>query len=277
MRILIFGASGMLGRTLFKFLSNDDTFHVFGTVRTATVHQNIIPHVSVESIDSLSKAFEIAKPHAVINCIGLVKQLSDGNVPLKAIAINSQLPHQLSALCKPTQTRLIQISTDCVFSGAKGNYDEEDIPDAKDIYGRSKLLGEVLDAHALTLRTSIIGHDQSSQKSLLEWFLSQKEQTKGYTRAIFSGFPTIELAKIIKQILCQHQSLTGIYHVASQPINKFDLLSLIAKIYQKTIQIIPDETLTIDRSLNGSRFTQATGYTAPSWPELIQVMYACEK
>ncbi len=280
MRVLIFGATGMLGSTLFRYLSLDPTLDVFATVRSyqtdkhfsKELTQKLITGVNIDNYNSLIETYIKVKPDVVINCIGLVKQLNEATQPLKAIFVNAQFPHQLSELCKLTNSRFIHISTDCVFSGKKGNYTEDDAPDAKDLYGRSKLLGEVTEPHALTLRTSIIGHELESKKGLLEWFLSQGNQTKGFNKAIFSGLPTIELAKVIKSALKQPQ-LHGLYHVSSQAINKFDLLCLIAKTYQKTIDIIKDEQLVIDRSLNSARFQAASGYVAPTWPELISIMH----
>jgi dTDP-4-dehydrorhamnose reductase len=278
MRVLIFGATGMLGSTLFRYLSLDSTLEVFATVRShADKHfgdsKNLIRGINIENPSSLVEAFIKAKPDVVVNCIGLVKQLSESTQPLKALLVNAQLPHQLSELCKLNNSRLILISTDCVFSGKKGNYTEQDFPDAKDLYGRSKLLGEVDEPHALTLRTSIIGHELESKKGLLEWFLSQRDQTKGFNKAIFSGLPTIELSKVIKNML-HRPDLSGLYHVSSEAINKYDLLCLIAKIYNKTIHIVKDDNLIIDRSMNSARFSAATGYVAPSWPELISAMHA---
>ncbi len=156
---------------------------------------------------------------------------------------------------------------------AKVNYTENDFADANDLYGRSKFLGEVDYPNSITLRTSIIGHELGRSRSLIGWFLDQQSSVKGFTRVIFSGLPTIELAQIVYNIVIPKPNLTGLYHVAVKPINKFDLLHLVAKIYQKTIEIIPSNKLIIDRSLNAERFNQATGYATPEWPELIKAMY----
>jgi len=281
MKILVLGITGMLGSTLFRVLSNDNRFEVFGTVRsseclrffTKSYTPRIISGINAENTDSLLQAYQIARPQVVINCIGLIKQLADGNNPLRAIAINARLPHQLSELCKLTDSRLLHISTDCVFSGNKGNYSESDAPDAKDVYGRSKLLGEVDEPHTLTVRTSMIGHELVSNRSLLEWFLAQKDPVKGFNKAIFSGLPVLELSHVIKNLILNRQNLSGLYHVAGFPISKYELLQLIATTYNKSIDIIQDDSLVIDRSLNAARFNQATGYQPPKWPELIQQMH----
>lgn len=192
---------------------------------------------------------------------------------LQAVPINTLLPHRLAALCQATAARLVHISTDCVFSGVNGNYVETDFPDAYDLYGRSKLLGEVDYPHAITLRTSIIGHELSGHRSLINWFLAQQGSVRGFTRAIFSGLPTVELATLVRDVVLPRQELHGLYHVASKPINKFDLLQLVAKAYGKAIEIIPVEDLVIDRSLNAGRFKEATGYVPPEWPALVKRMH----
>jgi dTDP-4-dehydrorhamnose reductase len=176
-------------------------------------------------------------------------------------------------LCKATGARLVHISTDCVFSGEKGGYLESDFPDAYDLYGRSKLLGEVDYPHAITLRTSIIGRELSGHRSLVGWFLAQQGTVQGFTGAIFSGLPTMELARVINEYVLPRPDLHGLYHVATQPINKYDLLKLVAKTYGKDTEIVPSDRLTIDRSLNADRFREATGYVAPEWPVLVQNMH----
>ena len=281
MRVMVLGVTGMLGNAMFRVLSENADLVVCGTARSVSskryfaenLQSQIIVGVDVENHDSLVRVFADVRPNIVVNCVGLVKQLADANNPLQAVPINTLLPHRLAALCQATSARLIHISTDCVFSGSKGGYLETDCPDAYDIYGRSKLLGEVDYPHAITLRTSIIGHELSGHRSLVNWFLAQQNSVKGFTRAIFSGLPTVELATIVRDVVLLHQELHGLYHVASKPINKFDLLQLVAKAYGKSIEIKPAEDLVINRSLNANRFKQATGYVSPEWPTMIQHMY----
>jgi dTDP-4-dehydrorhamnose reductase len=282
MRIMILGVTGMLGNAMFRVLSESSDLAVFGTARgensrryfPSSFSSQIIVGVNVENHDSLVGAFATVRPDVVVNCIGLVKQLADANDPLQAVPINTLLPHRLAALCQASSARLIHISTDCVFSGAKGNYLETDFPDAYDLYGRSKLLGEVDCPHAITLRTSIIGHELSGNRSLVNWFLAQHGAVNGFTRAIFSGLPTVELATVVRDVVLPHKELHGLYHVSSDPINKFDLLQLVAKTYGKVIEINPVEDLVIDRSLNSDRFKKATGYLPPEWTVLAQRMCA---
>lgn len=282
MNILVLGVSGMLGNAMFRVLSAAPGLHVHGTARGSSARQQFLPQLServlvgvdVENYDSLVRAFGVTNPDVVINCIGLVKQLADSNDPLLAVPINTLLPHRLAALCKATGARLVHVSTDCVFSGSKGNYTEADFPDAHDLYGRSKLLGEVDYPHAITLRTSIIGHELNGQRSLLGWFLAQEKPVSGFTRAIFSGLPTIELAQVVRDVVLTHPELHGLFHVAAAPINKYELLRLIAQAYQKEIDIMPDDSLVIDRSLNSERFRQLTGYVAPPWRQLVEQMHS---
>ena len=281
MRILILGVTGMLGNAMFRLLSAVPDLDVYGSARTESakhyfddkLRQKIISGVDVEHHDSLVRVFGIVKPDVVINCIGLVKQVADVEDPLQTIPINTLLPHRLAALCKISGSRFVHISTDCVFSGKKGSYIETDFPDADDLYGRSKLLGEVDCAHAITLRTSIIGHELSGHRSLIGWFLAQQGQVKGYSNAIFSGLPTVELSRVVRDFVLPYSELTGVYHVASTPISKFELLGLVANVYGQVVEIIPDVELTIDRSLNADRFKRGTGYVAPPWEELIKRMY----
>ncbi len=268
---------------MMRVLSGDHNLDVYGTVRQESARQffldlpsdHLLSGIDVTCEDSLTKVFADIHPTVVINCVGLIKQLPEAKNPLSALLLNSVLPHRLAALCRVAQARLIHISTDCVFSGSKGNYGEESVPDANDLYGRSKLLGEVEYSHTITLRTSIIGPELGGGRhGLVSWFLGEQNAVKGYRRAIFSGLPTVELAHIIRDYVLPREELSGLYHVASTPINKYDLLSLIAKTYGKEINIIPDDTVMIDRSLDAARFQTATGYKVPAWPVLIERMYS---
>jgi dTDP-4-dehydrorhamnose reductase len=282
MKILVVGASGMIGSTVLRVLSEKQDWEVFGTVRDgsvkrffpANIGERLIADVDVEHPDALMKALEDIDPAVVINCAGLTKHKPEADDPLISIPINTLMPHRLAGLCKLVGARLVHISTDCVFSGEKGGYTEDDYADAHDVYGKSKALGEVSYPHAITLRTSTIGHELQSKYGLLDWFLSQEGRCKGYTRAIFSGVPTVVLAKVIRDVVIPRGELHGVYHVAAKPIAKYDLLSLVAKAYGKQIEIVPDDKLVIDRSLDAARFREATGYVAPEWEQMIKLMYA---
>ena len=282
MKVLVLGASGMLGNAVFRVLSEKKDWQVYGTLRSAsskrffqaTIVEHLLVGIDVEQYDSLIKAFVLSQPDVVINCIGLVKQLAEADDPLQAIPINTLLPHRLARLCEFSGARLVHMSTDCVFSGDTGGYCESDASDATDLYGKSKFLGEVNYPHAITLRTSIIGHELQSAHGLVDWFLSQQDSCKGYSRAIFSGVPTVVLAKIIRDVVIPRPELCGVYHVAATPISKLNLLKLVAQVYGKSIEVIPDDRLAIDRSLNAERFSEATGYITPEWQEMIKLMYS---
>ncbi|WP_114153205.1 dTDP-4-dehydrorhamnose reductase family protein [Chromobacterium haemolyticum] len=282
MRVLILGATGMLGSTLLRLFHGYSGIEVFGTVRSISakkilpneVHSQLIVGVDVESNEHLLRLMVKVCPDVVVNCIGLVKQLSDSELPLAAIPINALLPHRLAEICALFGSRFIHISTDCVFSGKKGLYAESDFADADDLYGRSKYLGEVSYPHAVTLRTSIIGHELNSSRSLICWFLSQYGQVHGFRRAVFSGLPTVELGRVMLEYVLPNKELCGLYHVSAEPINKFNLLTLVAKHYEKDIEIIARDDFVIDRSLDSSRFRQATGFRPKAWDQLIQSMKA---
>lgn len=279
MRILVLGASGMLGNAMLRVMTEKNDWTIYGTLRSANAalqamapRAQLICGIHADQPDRLMAAFTQSRPEIVINCVGLVKQLASAEDPLEAIPINGLLPHRLARLCELAKARLVHISTDCVFSGRKGNYSEADVPDAEDVYGRSKLIGEVNYPHAITLRTSIIGHELGTAHGLIDWFLAQQGRIKGYTEAIFSGLPTCELARVIRDIVIPNPDLHGTYHVAAEPISKHDLLQLVNRDYGKALQIEPDDKVKIDRSLDASRFREATSYVASAWPELVTQM-----
>jgi len=281
MKLLILGASGMLGNSLLRWFAERSSFHVYGSVRNyesikvlnaSAPNAEIIADIDVENLDSLTRLFAQIKPDVVINCIGIIKQLAEADDPLTAIPINALLPHRLVRLSQLAGARLIHVSTDCVFSGEKGGYLESDPPDAKDLYGRSKLIGEVDYENAITLRTSIIGHELNSAHGLVEWFLSQVEPVHGFSKAVFSGLPTVELARVIDQYVLPHPELRGLYHVSADPIDKYSLLKLLANAYGCKVKVIHDDKFVIDRSLNSERFRNATCYQPPTWSDLVKRM-----
>jgi dTDP-4-dehydrorhamnose reductase len=219
---------------------------------------------------ALERALGQAKPEAVINCVGLIKQRDEARDEALTLRVNAEFPHRLAKRCGEAGARLIHFSTDCIFAGTKGNYTESDLPDAADLYGQSKHQGEVADAHSVTLRTSVIGHELGTKLALLDWFLSQHGQAiSGFTKAIYSGFTTLEMARIVDRILTQHPALSGVWHVASEPISKFALLQLCREKLGWEGVIEPNDEFVCDRSLNADRFNQATGYTPPSWEAMI--------
>jgi dTDP-4-dehydrorhamnose reductase len=277
MRILIVGGAGMLGHQLWRHLHRDhevwvtlrqpiDRYRRFGLFEV----DRMIAGIDAADDAALATVFAQARPEAVINCVGIVKQLQQATDPLVSISINSLLPHRLAKLSAECGARLIHVSTDCVFSGAKGNYRENDFSDAEDLYGRTKYLGEVHGRCCVTLRTSIIGRELETKSGLIEWFLQQRGQAiKGFRRAIYSGFTTHELARIIETVLLRHSSISGLWHVSARAISKYDLLKLAQQAFDWSGDIIPDEAFVCDRSLDSARFRTETGYQPPTWPQML--------
>ena len=277
MRLLILGGSGMLGHQLWRGLhaQHDTWVTLRRPVADFAVH-NLFDEAKAIQLDditddiALERALGQAKPEAVINCVGLIKQRDEASDEALTLRVNAEFPHRLAKRCGEAGARLIHFSTDCIFAGTKGNYTESDPSDAADLYGQSKHQGEVADAHSVTLRTSVIGHELATNLALLDWFLSQRGQAiSGFTKAIYSGFTTLEMARIVDRILTQHTDLSGVWHVASEPISKFGLLELCREKLGWEGVIEPNDEFVCDRSLNADRFNQATGYTPPSWEAMI--------
>lgn len=284
-KILILGATGMLGHKLCIGLSQNPHFQVATTMRDNTdplltkvlpPEVQILNGIHATNEKSLEELFQKNSPDVVINCIGIVKQNQEAKDYIASISINSLFPHKMAKLCQKLNIRFIHISTDCVFSGKLGQpYTEQMNSDAEDLYGKSKFLGEVIDLpNALTLRTSIIGREIKHPTGLLEWFLSQKQkQAKGFSRALYSGLTTNLAVDVLTKVILEHTQLHGLYQVATEAISKFDLLQIINEIYETNVKIAKDENFFCDRRLNGSAFAQATGWSAPSWTELIRDMH----
>jgi len=279
--VLIIGATGMLGNAQMTELSKYKNLAVFGTVRyfgeaekylPKKLLKNIVANIDVENTDNLARVLSDISPDVVINCVGLIKQAKDEKDIALNISLNSLFPHRLAHLCELQGSRLIHISTDCVFSGKKGFYSEDDTLDAEDVYGMTKALGEVGPPH-LTIRTSILGHGLEGHGSLIDWFLSQKGKIKGFSKVIYSGFPTIEIARIIAEYIIPNEKLKGLYQVSSEPISKYELLKMVTTVYHKKIEINEYPQAVSDRSLNSAKFRKITGYKPPSWEQLIKKMY----
>lgn len=281
-RILVLGGSGMLGHQLVQ--SWRGRFDVWATLRGSFEQferfgifdkEKTLTNVSAENFDSVVNVFSSVRPDVVVNCIGVIKQLKTAKDPIPTLTINSIFPHRVANLCRASGARFITLSTDCVFSGAKGNYSEADTPDATDLYGQSKHWGEVEGEKCLTLRTSIIGRELGTAHSLIDWFLSNRgknEKVKGFTKAIYTGFPTVVFADILANLVENHQNLNGVWHVSSEPINKYELLKLVNQEFNAGIEIEPFDDFYCDRSLNSSRFRAETGFKPESWTEMIKAM-----
>jgi len=284
-KVIILGATGMLGNTLFRYLITDPNLEVLGTVRSNSYKKKFDPAfrdslLSIKNIVKrvvLNQVLNKHKPDMVINCIGQIKQDHRIKNPSSIIEINSLFPHLVNELCVQSSIRLIHFSTDCVFDGTAGNYKEADNPNPIDLYGRSKLLGELNNEHSLTIRTSMIGHELSTNKSLLNWVLNQDKKINGFTKAIFSGLPALELAIIIKERIIPNLEINGILHVSGIPISKYHLIKIILKEYKKKVTLEKFSDLQIDRSLDCQKFFNISGYKSKSWTQLISEMHAFEK
>ena len=280
MKILILGGSGMLGHQLWKhFHSRYETFVTLR--RTGQEFERyglfkdgrVFAGVDAEDFAQVARIIRNYRPDAVLNCVGIIKHLAEAKNPIQCITINSLLPHRLAEVCGEFGARLVLFSTDCVFSGKRGHYCENDLADAEDLYGRTKYLGEVIGStHAITLRSSIVGRELGSSHSLVDWFLSQDGgKVHGFRRAIYSGFTTLEMSRIVECVLTEQRGLYGLWHVASEPINKYDLLLLLRDRFKISVEIVPQDEFFCDRSLVGARFAEATGYRA-EWPAMIEEM-----
>ena len=284
MNILVLGCNGLIGYSIFNVLSDNNDLNVFGALRSQDLKSfftkkltnfifsdfNIYDNSLIESLLIKSEA------EIVINCIGITKHVFSENDASSLIFANSLFPHNLNKICKKLNIKLIHISTDCVFSGMKGNYLESDNTDSLDMYGKSKALGEIIDDNCLTIRTSTIGHEINTKYGLLEWFLSQSEVCDGYSNAIFSGLPTIVLAEVLRDIIIYEKKLTGLLHIGSSPISKYDLLCLIKDVYKKNINIRKIDKPIINRSLNADKFKSLFSFNS-DWNHLITKMHNSHK
>jgi dTDP-4-dehydrorhamnose reductase len=280
-RVLVLGGGGMLGHKMFEILSRDyETWCTLrvprdsGRWRTIELFQSdrVLDACDLADRSTLERVLTRVQPDVIVNCVGVIKQRADAQNAIPSIAINALLPHWLVCAAAARGARLIHISSDCVFSGRTGNYHEDDFCDADDLYGRTKALGEVRDGNALTLRTSIIGRELRYHQSLLDWFLRQEgaKTVPGYRRALWSGVTTIHLAQLVGRIIRDHPDLCGLFHVSSGTMSKHDLLQLLKRGYGLDLTVVPDETVVIDRSLDGRKLEAAIGYKSPPWEEMVE-------
>lgn len=279
MRVAVFGAGGMLGKAILRRLSVTPEITAFGYARNTgkvsfssiatSLQAELLMLPSLTDSYGLGESLAALNPDVIVNCIGHRGTEPGADKVADMVLANSWWPHQLAALADATNARLIHFSSDGVFSGRQGRYREDDIPDAEDLYGRSKLLGEPVGAHCLTIRTSIIGHDHFESVQLLDWLLRQQGSVCGYSNVIFSGLTTVEISKIVADILLHRSDMSGVWNIASQPISKYDLLAIVIDQYRLGIDLMPAPQPVCDRSLDGSRFSASTGYIPPTWPDLI--------
>lgn len=278
-RILVVGATGMLGHEAIRVLAPD--FEVWGACRDprglpdlGVPAERILPGLDATDARSAQELIDRVRPNVVINAVGIVKQRADAKAAIPSITVNSLWPHVLAEACEQRGARMVHVSTDCVFSGSRGMYRESDVPDAFDLYGRSKLLGEVTDReNAVTLRTSIIGWQTGPATGLVGWFADHRDEAlNGYTKAVFSGLTTGELTRVIRDVVMPDATLSGLWHVSVEPIDKYTLLTNLADYLGWSVDITPSDQLVIDRSLDSTRFRERTGWVPPSWDELLQTL-----
>lgn len=280
--MLILGGGGMLGHRLwYECVGRFDCWASVRATSSSYSHyalfhpDRLLGGVDATDFDTVARVVHRVQPDVVVNAIGVVKQHPASQDAITSLTVNALFPHHLFRVCDTVGARLIHVSTDCVFSGRKGMYVETDLPDAEDLYGRSKLLGEVQGPHCLVLRTSMIGRELQTSYGLVEWFLRQRgARVRGYTNAIFSGLSTLALARLIAEIIERHFTLVGLYHVSSQPISKYEVLCLLRDAYHVSVEIEPFPEVRIDRSLDSARFRAATGFVPPSWADMAQKMAA---
>lgn len=277
MKVLVIGGDGMLGHQLFKGLGR--THDVRATLRRPLAaygdlglftSDNAYPETDVRSTGCLAGVLAEYRPEVICNAAGIVKQRPAAHDAVASIEVNALFPHRLAAMAGDIGARVIHVSTDCVFSGKRGGYAEDDVPDPIDLYGRSKLLGELDQEGCLTLRTSIIGLELQGRQALVEWALSQQGTIRGFRGALYSGLTTAELARVFEAVMTGDPDLHGVWHVASEPISKYDLLvELFARLGRSDVEVIPDDAFVCDRTLQADRFNRVTGYRPPAWSTML--------
>jgi len=277
MKILVLGGSGMLGHCLFQHFA-ERGFEVKATMRQgeAAYHRfGLFPAarcffgVDLRDPGAVQRVLAQFRPEVVLNAAGLVKQRDAAKVALPCLEINAVFPHRLAELCEPLGARILHLSTDCVFSGARGKYRETDPIDATDLYGLTKYLGELREGNCLTLRTSILGPELESQQGLFEWFMAQRGTVRGFRNAIYTGFTTFEMARILEMLVVKFPDARGLYHAGSEPVSKYELLCKVKAQAGLSTEVVPDDTVRCDRSLDSTRFRETFGYTPPSWDAMV--------
>jgi dTDP-4-dehydrorhamnose reductase len=275
-KILIIGGDGMLGHELLQHLSTThdarvtlrgglsayEPFRMFNT-------DNAYDGIDVQRPESVRAVITDFCPDAIVNAAAIVKQRPEANNSIPVIEVNALFPHQLELMARSAGSRVVQISTDCVFSGTRGYYAEDDVPDPVDLYGRTKLLGELVDGRAVTLRTSMIGLELTRRIGLVEWALAQSEAISGYRRVPYNGLTTMEFARVLELVLTRHSALTGVWHVSTHSISKHDLLVRLFELLDEPIEVKPDDAVACDRTLRSDRFRAATGWEPPTWEQML--------
>jgi dTDP-4-dehydrorhamnose reductase len=274
-RVLVLGGTGMLGHRVARAFAGAHEVHATArdlAVATRAQLPAALHKLDVLDSDALVGVLEQVAPAVVVNCVGIVKQLDAAKQAIPSIRINALFPHELAQMCSRRDIRLVHVSTDCVFSGDlpfPQAYREDDTSDARDLYGRTKFLGEV-GAPAITLRTSIVGPELQHANGLLEWLRRQGDaEVQGFRNAWFSGLTTDTLADVIRDVVESHPGLAGVFHVSADPVNKHDLLLALKDALALPTTIRGVDTPTINRVLDSSRFRDATAIQIPTWAEML--------
>ena len=279
MKILVLGGTGLIGNRLVRHLR--ENADVYASTRTDRGQIPVLEHIldpnkwifrfNATDFQLLESEIGRLRPKVIVNCLGIVKQHISASDTETTILLNSALPNRLSSLAVKYEFKLIHLSTDCVFSGNTGNYIESATPDPVDLYGRSKTLGELNNSQDLTLRTSFVGREIKSFTNLFEW-VRKNQNTKivGYKKAIYSGLTTQVTSEIIERLIFDFSTLTGLWHLASEPISKFDLIQKLSDSLNLRLDIEVDEEFICDRSLNPGALTAMTGVVAPDWPTMLE-------
>lgn len=282
-RILILGGGGTLGHKLWQVLPSrfSDTFvsirknREFYSKCGLFNGSKAIDGLDLRDFSRLNSVLNEIKPSVIVNCAGVTLRSKEALDKNSAISINALLPHRLADWCSRGGARLIHFSTVCVYDGKKGAYTEDDAPDARDLYGVTKALGDVSAPFALTLRSSFIGREIFAGTELLEWFLTQKGKTiKGFRKAVFTGLTTNRLAGLVGDLIESHPGLNGLYHVSSEAVSKYDLLLMMKDAYKLDVEIVPEEGFEMRRDLDGTRFEKAAGFACPPWKAMMAEMAA---
>lgn len=263
MRILVLGKNGMLGHVVYNYFK-EQGYTVYGTTQTTDIVWD-----AYENLEGIEDIIKEVKPNAVINCIGILNQVCEANKPL-AVKLNSLLPHYIDSLSEKYNFKFVHVSTDCVFEGTTGKYDETIPSDATSFYGRSKALGEIRNDRSVTLRTSIVGPDSNPKGiGLFQWFMKQENEVGGYSKVIWTGVTTIELAKQIEVAI--KNNLTGLNHVVNNDfISKKDLLTLFKDSFNKDIIINDNDTVVSEKTL--VRTDKSYNFDVPSYKQMVEEM-----
>jgi dTDP-4-dehydrorhamnose reductase len=282
MRVLILGGAGMLGHKMWQALSARyaETYVTLRKPREVYARYGLFDsdrvrdRIDAGDFTAVERCLNEIGPDVIVNCVGMTYRHPSARSQLASIALNALFPHQLAQWAE-AKARVIHFSTDCVFDGRVGGYTEASPVSSDDVYGRTKSLGEITGPGCLTLRSSMIGRELERGTELVEWLIAQDHKTiKGYRNATFTGLSTLLWTRVVVDVIERHPELSGLFHVTTDPISKYELLRLLAAAYQLEIQIDPDDEVVCHRNLDGSKFAALTGFRAPPWSAIVAEMAA---